>query len=177
MPSSSAPARAMMPFTSGTRAMMRALDAHVGLGGHVDADGRMLAHGDDRRAFVHHRHEGLADVIGGEQRQSEADRHDGADDERPAQRALEQRIVEARQILRTSQGSSLLAGAQQSGALSAGTTVSDRMSAEASAKAMVSATGANRRPSSPSSESSGRKTVMMMTTPETSGAATSRVAS
>ena len=62
-------------------------------------------------------------------------------------------------------------------AASAGTTVSESSSAAHRAKVMVSATGANSRPSSPCSDSSGRKTVTMMTTPETSGTATSRTAS
>ena len=58
-----------------------------------------------------------------------------------------------------------------------GTTVSERISAAIRAKAMVSATGPKSRPSSPCKLSSGTKTPTMMMTPETSGTATSRVAS
>jgi len=57
-----------------------------------------------------------------------------------------------------------------------GTTVSDNSSDEASAKTMVNATGPNILPSSPCKVRSGRKTRMMMTMPEATGAATSRVA-
>ena len=62
-------------------------------------------------------------------------------------------------------------------AASTGMTVSDSSSAAASANPIVSATGLNRRPSSPCSDSSGMNTVMMMTTPATSGTTTSFTAS
>lgn len=59
---------------------------------------------------------------------------------------------------------------------STGTSVSARSSAAASANMMVSATGANNLPSSPSSETSGRNTSAMMSRPAETGTITSLVA-
>ena len=54
--------------------------------------------------------------------------------------------------------------------------VSDMTSDPASAKTMVSATGRNSLPSSPSSASSGRNTRQMMMMPDATGTATSLAA-
>jgi hypothetical protein len=55
-------------------------------------------------------------------------------------------------------------------------TVSESMSEPASAKQIVSASGANILPSRPESVNSGRNTMTMMSTPESTGTPTSAAA-
>ena len=114
MPSSSAPARAMMRWISGIAVISsRSIRRSVCAASSTEMVG-ILADRDHRRAFVHHRHEGLADAEIGEARRRRAPTSDDRrDDERPLHRALEQRIVDACAFCEPATAPALVAGSQQ----------------------------------------------------------------
>ena len=146
-------------------------DAKIGLRRFVDRDGRILADRHHRGALVHHRHEGLADLQVGHDGDGQTRPHECDHDHRVAHRAREQRIVD-RVHLAHQPGSCGGPASKIGGERRDYRHRQDQGGAEREHDCERHRT--EQPPSRPCSASSGRKTVMMMTTPDTSGIATSR---